>query len=83
MRIHLFIAVAALLTGGVGCSVDEAPPPAVPAAAPSAAEEGARISFTELEHDFGVVFAGDRARHVFKFENTGTAELVVISTRGT
>jgi len=83
MRIHLFIAVAALLAGGVGCIANEAPPPGAPVVSPPAAEKGARISFAELEHDFGVVFAGDRVQHVFKFKNTGTAELEVISARGT
>jgi hypothetical protein len=83
MRIHLFIAVAALLAAGAGCSADEVPPPGATVASPSAAEAGARISFSELEHDFGIVFAGDRAQHVFKFKNTGSAELEVISAQGT
>jgi hypothetical protein len=83
MRIHPLIAAVALLAGGVGCSADEAPSSGAPVASPSAAEEGARISFAELEHDFGVVSEGDRAEHIFKFKNTGTAKLEVISARGT
>jgi len=37
------------------------------------------ISFTEYEHDFGKVKAGEKATCLFSFSNTGTADLIVNS----
>jgi hypothetical protein len=37
------------------------------------------ISFTEYEHDFGQVKAGEKVTCLFTFTNTGTSDLVVSS----
>jgi hypothetical protein len=37
----------------------------------------AKIVFREYEHSFGKVTEGEKVSHVFKFDNTGTADLVI------
>jgi hypothetical protein len=39
----------------------------------------AKIVFREYEHNFGKVAEGEKVSHVFKFDNMGTAELVIAS----
>lgn len=39
------------------------------------------IAFTEYEHDFGKVTAGEEAGYVFTFMNKGTSDLVIISAK--
>ena len=39
----------------------------------------ATISFTEYEHDFGTVMAGEKVACVFTFENRGNSPLVISS----
>jgi hypothetical protein len=41
------------------------------------------ITFTEGEHDFGTVKAGDVLKHTFKFKNTGQAPLLIESATAT
>ena len=43
----------------------------------------ARINFREYEHDFGKVDEGEKVGYVFKFENQGTADLVIASATTT
>jgi hypothetical protein len=38
--------------------------------------------FEEVEHDFGTIQQGDKPSYVFEFENTGEADLVITSARG-
>jgi hypothetical protein len=39
----------------------------------------AKIVFREYEHSFGKVAEGEKVSHVFKFDNAGTAGLVIAS----
>ena len=39
----------------------------------------AKIVFREYEHSFGKVAEGEKVSHVFKFDNMGTADLVIAS----
>ena len=36
---------------------------------------GARMTFTEKDHDFGDIISGEVAEHVYTFQNTGTDTL--------
>ena len=47
------------------------------------ARNGAKpgISFEETSHNFGEIEEGSRAKHTFKFENTGEAPLVIKNVR--
>jgi hypothetical protein len=46
----------------------------------AASDTGAvRIVFSEYEHAFGAVTEGEKVSYVFKFENKGTANLVIAS----
>jgi hypothetical protein len=49
----------------------------------SAGTEGdtgkAKIAFREYEHSFGKVSEGEKVSYVFKFDNLGTADLVIAS----
>lgn len=40
------------------------------------------ITFEEEEHDFGTIQQGDKVAHDFKFKNTGEADLMITSARG-
>lgn len=35
------------------------------------------ITFSEYEHDFGKVKGGEKIAYIFKFQNTGTSDLVI------
>jgi hypothetical protein len=50
-----------------------------PAATPT---EGPMIKFEEETHDFGDLMQGGDASYVFKFTNTGTADLVISGAKG-
>jgi hypothetical protein len=50
-----------------------------PAAAPT---EGPMIKFEKETHDFGELMQGGDASYVFKFTNTGTADLKIESAKG-
>jgi len=39
----------------------------------------AKIVFREYEHSFGKVTQGEKVSHVFKFDNMGTADLLIAS----
>lgn len=39
------------------------------------------LKWDEMEHDFGTINEGDVVEHVFKFENTGEAPLIIESAR--
>lgn len=41
------------------------------------------ITFTEYEHQFGKVKEGEKIGCIFKFENTGTSDLVIIAATTT
>ncbi|MGV3459610.1 MAG: DUF1573 domain-containing protein [Flavobacterium sp.] len=41
----------------------------------------AEIKFESTEHDFGDIKAGDKVEHVYKFTNTGTADLVISNAK--
>lgn len=40
------------------------------------------ISFSEMEHDFGVLNEGDSPEHIFKFTNSGSEPLVLEKCKG-
>ncbi len=44
---------------------------------------GPRITFTEDKFEFGDIHQGDQVEHVFEFENTGTAPLILTDVRST
>jgi hypothetical protein len=50
-----------------------------PATASEAGGEIAKpaIEFTEMRFDFGTINSGEKVNHVFKFKNTGNADLVL------
>ncbi len=41
----------------------------------------AKISFSELTHDFGKVKQGEKLEHVFKFTNEGDGTLIITSVQ--
>jgi hypothetical protein len=41
----------------------------------------AEAKFESLEHDFGDIKSGDKVEHVYKFTNTGKADLVISSAK--
>ena len=43
----------------------------------------AKIVFREYEHSFGNVSEGEKVAYVFKFDNTGTSDLVIASATTT
>jgi hypothetical protein len=43
----------------------------------NANRETAAIKFEELEYDFGTIKEGVKAKHTFKFKNTGTVPLII------
>ncbi|HOK77034.1 MAG TPA: DUF1573 domain-containing protein [Verrucomicrobiota bacterium] len=53
----------------------------VPPAPTSTIENGPRIQFAELVHDFGKIESGASVKHEFVFTNTGNATLEIISVR--
>lgn len=36
-----------------------------------------QITFTKVEHDFGRLIQGEQVVHIFKFSNTGSADLLI------
>lgn len=40
-------------------------------------DEAPSIVFEDLNHDFGTIYAGEKAEHLFKFENRGKGDLVI------
>lgn len=50
--------------------------------APPADGKYAFIDFAETEHDFGAIKSGDKVTHVFKFKNTGEADLIIYRAKG-
>ena len=41
----------------------------------------ADIKFDNIDHDFGDINSGDKVEHVYKFTNTGTADLVISNAK--
>jgi len=52
------------------------------ASAPNLDKPHPLINFEELTHDFGSRISGDELHHVFLFENTGDADLVIERVKG-
>lgn len=47
----------------------------------AADDEGARLTFDHLNHNFGTLQQGDeKVTHIFEFTNDGTAPLVIVRT---
>lgn len=44
---------------------------------------GPAITFEELEYDFGDIHQGDKVQHIFNFENTGDAPLIITNVQTT
>ena len=40
------------------------------------------ITFTEENYDFGTITQGEKVSHSFKFKNTGSTDLLIISAQG-
>ena len=49
----------------------------------TAMAEGPAITFEETSFDFGDIFQDDKVEHVFAFENTGTAPLIITNVQTT
>jgi len=45
-------------------------------------EKGAVILFEEEKHDFGNLMQGEKVFYSFKFKNTGVADLIISTARG-
>lgn len=45
--------------------------------------DGPYITFEEKSHDFGDIFQDDQVEHVFAFENTGNAPLIITNVQTT
>jgi hypothetical protein len=43
----------------------------------AAPADGPQIVFEETSHDFGEIHQGDKVEHVFTFENSGNAPLII------
>ena len=52
------------------------------ASADGGEEAIAAIEFEESVHDFGSITQGEKVTHTFKFKNTGEADLVIVSAKG-
>jgi len=52
-------------------------------AAPTARAQEAKMQFKNASHNFGKVKAGEKARHVYKFKNTGDAPLKIKDVKTT
>jgi len=52
-------------------------------AAPTAQAQEAKMQFKNTSHNFGKVKAGEKARHVYKFKNTGDAPLKIKDVKTT
>lgn len=74
----LFSVLAALLLLTYGCGGNSNKSGDTLSSSPS--DTGtAVIEFKNLEHDFGVITAGEKVAYVFNFTNTGTGSLVINS----
>lgn len=47
------------------------------------AQNGPKITFQEAEYNFGDIHQGDKAEHVFAFENSGTEPLILSNVNTT
>ena len=45
--------------------------------------DGPYITFEESSFDFGDILQGDKVEHIFAFENTGTAPLIITNVQTT
>ena len=77
--INTFAGIALLLCFSASAFAQTADPAVVPTPAPT---EGPMIKFEEETHDFGDLMQGGDASYVFKFTNTGTAELKIDAAKG-
>jgi len=50
--------------------------------APPADGKYPAIKFEQEEHDFGQINQGDNVSHIFKFKNTGEADLIISKAKG-
>lgn len=76
--IRCILTAALLADGAFSQAAAQTPPPAgIAPNTPKVGKGGAKIQFTELEHDFGKVEGGAIVKFDFGFSNTGTATLEV------
>jgi outer membrane biosynthesis protein TonB len=90
-----FMVVMASLVVATACKKEEStavdPNAAKPAATemqtdktpPPADGKYPAMTFDTKEHDFGLIKQGDKVEYNFKFTNTGEADLIISSARGT
>lgn len=55
---------------------------AAPTATPPADGKYPNMEFEKTEHDFGMINQGDKVTYVFKFKNTGEADLLISKAKG-
>jgi hypothetical protein len=80
--IRSILTATLLAAGAIWQAKAQTPPPAAIAPnTPAIGKGGAKIQFTELEHDFGKIDSGASVNFDFVFTNTGTATLEVTNVR--
>lgn len=48
----------------------------------ASAAESPVMTFEKTEHDFGTITQGENVTHIFKFKNTGKADLLITDAKG-
>ena len=86
MKKSIFILAAAVLVSFTSCkdnAADKVGEENVAAAAERDASSGkvAVMSFAEGEFDFGTIDQGTPQEHIFKFTNTGDADLIIVDAK--
>lgn len=74
LKKYIFATFSFFLLLSAACSSRGEKPAQETAAAPS---DTAVIEFTEYEHDFGKITAGEKVAAIFTFKNTGKAPLTI------
>ena len=60
----------------------EPPATQTPVATPPADGKYPKMTFAKAEHDFGTIKEGDKVTYVFKFKNSGEADLLISDAKG-
>jgi len=86
MKKSIFILAAAVLVSFTSCkdnAADKVGEENVAAAAERDASSGkvAVMTFAESEFDFGTIDQGTPQEHIFKFTNTGEADLIIVDAK--